>query len=432
MLDIKWIRDHPDALDAALAKRGKPAVAAEILALDERHRAMMTEIQVLQNERNTVAKAFGDAKRQGQEADALGARATEIKQALQDLETKGAEIQEKFEYLLATTPNVPRDEVPAGKDENDNVTMKTWGDIPTFAFEPKRHFDLGEALGLMDFETAAKMSGARFVLLRGALAKLERALATFMLDRHIDTFGYEEIQPPLLVKDEAFYGAGLLPKFADNAFQTTAEHWLIPTSEVPLSNIVADRILDPAQLPMRFVAHTPCFRSEAGAAGKDSRGMIRLHQFNKVELVSITHPDQTMDEHERMVSCAESILESLELPYRRLLLCGGDMGIQSEKTYDLEVWLPGENTYREISSCSTCGAFQARRMKVRYREESGPDGKPGKTNFVHTLNGSGLAVGRTLVAVLENYQQADGSIRVPTVLQPYMGGLTVISSGKRC
>lgn len=426
MLDIKWIRDNPDLLDAALKKRNKVPCAAELIQLDETHRSLLTQVQELQSERNAVAKAFGEAKRKGEPADDLGARATEIKQLLSDLEEQSTKAQNELEYLLAVTPNRAREEVPVGADEADNELIKTWGDIPTFDFEPKRHFDLGENLGLMDFETAAKMSGSRFVILRGALAKLERALANFMLDRHIETYGYEEIQPPVLVKDQAFYGAGLLPKFADNAFQTTQDHWLIPTSEVPLSNMVSDSIVEEKDLPLRFVAHTPCFRSEAGAAGRDTRGMIRLHQFNKVELVSITHPDEALKEHERMVSCAESILESLKLPYRRMLLCGGDMGIQSEKTYDLEVWLPGEDTYREISSCSTCGDYQARRMKARFRPAETVDGKKAKPQLLNTLNGSGLAVGRTVVAVLENYQQADGSIVVPEVLRPYMGGLEII------
>lgn len=425
MLDIKWIRENPDQLDAALAKRNKPPCAAQLVELDVKHRELLTQVQELQNDRNSVAKSFGAAKGKGENTDELGARAAEIKKSLVILEVASEEAQKDLDYLLAITPNLARDEVPAGADEEDNKLMKTWGDVPSFDFAPKRHFDLGEDLGLMDFETAAKMSGSRFVMLRGALAKLERALANFMLDRHIDTYGFEEIQPPILVKDKAFYGAGLLPKFADNAFRTTENHWLIPTSEVPLSNIVMDSIVEKRKLPLRFVAHTPCFRSEAGAAGRDTRGMIRLHQFNKVELVSITHPDQTLEEHEHIVVCAESILESLELPYRRMLLCGGDMGLQSEKTYDLEVWLPGEDTYREISSCSTCGDYQARRMKARFREDS-IEGKKGKTRFVNTLNGSGLAIGRTLVAVLENYQQADGSIVVPAVLRPYMGGLETI------
>lgn len=425
MLDIKWIRDNPDALDAALQKRNKDPQSKILMDLDEKHREILTKIQDLQSERNTVAKAFGMAKKNGENADDLGQRATQIKTEIADLTETCDEIAGELHHLLAITPNVPREEVPAGADEADNQLVKTWGDVPTFSFEPKRHFDLGEDLGLMDFETAAKMSGSRFVILRGALAKLERALANFMLDKHIDEFGYEEIQPPVLMKDSAFYGAGLLPKFADNAFQTTENHWLIPTSEVPLSNMVADAIVERHQLPLRFVAHTPCFRSEAGAAGRDTRGMIRLHQFNKVELVSVTHPEDTAQEHERMVSCAESILEDLKLPYRRMLLCGGDMGIQSEKTYDLEVWLPGEDTYREISSCSTCGDFQARRMKARYRDPD-VEGRKSKPQFVNTLNGSGLAVGRTVVAILENYQQEDGSILVPDVLKPYMNNLDVI------
>ncbi len=381
-----------------------------------------------------MAKAFGEAKKKGVNADDLGERASHIKEKIGTLTSKAEEAEKDLHLLLSVTPNLARDEVPVGADEVDNKLVKTWGVIPEFNFEPKRHFDLGEALGknegngdpLMDFETASKMSGSRFVLLRGPLAKLERALANFMLDQHIDKSGYVEIQPPVLVKDDAFYGAGLLPKFADNAFQTTENHWLIPTSEVPLSNMVSNMIIDKDKLPLRFVAHTPCFRSEAGASGRDTRGMIRLHQFNKVEMVSITHPDQTAHEHERMVSCAEGILEALELPYRRMLLCGGDMGIQSEKTYDLEVWLPGEDTYREISSCSTCGDYQARRMKARFREDD-INGKKQKPRFVNTLNGSGLAVGRTTVAILENYQQADGSIRVPEALRSYMNGLEFIT-----
>lgn len=423
MLDIKWIRDNPKDLDAALKKRNKDPIAHQLIDMDEKHRALVTELQDVQSERNKIAKAFGIAKGKGEDAEAktLGARATELKDQQATLTETCEALEKELSYLLSVTPNVPREDVPAGVDETDNQLVKTWGDIPTFDFAPKRHFELGEALGLMDFETAAKMSGSRFVMLKGDLARLERALATYMIEKHTLEFGYTEIQPPLLVRDNAFYGAGLLPKFADNAFQTTENHWLIPTSEVPLSNIVADVIVDESDLPMRFVAHTPCFRSEAGAAGRDTRGMIRQHQFNKVELVSITAPHQTIAEHERMVSCAESILEDLKLPYRRMLLCGGDMGIQSEKTYDLEVWLPGENTYREISSCSTCGDYQARRMKARYRGADS-DGKKAKPQFVNTLNGSGLAVGRTLVAVLENYQQADGSILIPDVLRPFMNG----------
>jgi seryl-tRNA synthetase (EC 6.1.1.11) len=427
VLDIKWIRDNPTVLDAGLKKRGLEPRAQQLINLDEHHRELLTALQELQSERNTVAKAIGEARRNNQDTPDLANRAAEIKRLIPDLEAKLAAVHTELTELLETTPNLPRPEVPEGLQEADNVVVKSWGTIPEFSFAPKRHFELGEALGLMDFETAAKLSGTRFVLLRGALAKLERALGNFMIECHTQQYGYEEIAPPLLVKDPALHGAGLLPKFADNAFQTTEHHWLIPTSEVPLSNIVREQILDAATLPLRFVAHTPCFRSEAGAAGRDTRGMIRLHQFNKVELVSITHPDQTLAEHERMVTCAESILEQLELPYRRMLLCGGDMGVQSEKTYDLEVWLPGEATYREISSCSTCGDYQARRMQARFRSPDTADGKKGKTEFVHTLNGSGLAVGRTLVAVLENYQQADGSIIIPQVLRPYMNGMEKIT-----
>ena len=431
MLDIKWIRENPAALDAGLKKRGMEPRAQQLIQLDEQRRELLTALQDLQSERNTVAKAIGEARKTNTDTPDLSNRATEIKKLIPDLEAKLEAVQATLNDVLETTPNLPRPEVPEGLKETDNVVIKSWGTIPHFNFSPKRHFDLGEALGLMDFETAAKISGTRFVMLRGALAKLERALANFMLECHTQQYGYEEIAPPLLVKDPAFYGAGLLPKFADNAFQTTEHHWLIPTSEVPLSNIVREQILEASTLPLRFVAHTPCFRSEAGAAGRDTRGMIRLHQFNKVELVSITHPDQTIDEHERMVACAESILEQLELPYRRLLLCGGDMGVQSEKTYDLEVWLPGEETYREISSCSTCGDYQARRMQARFRTHDALDGKKGKTDFVHTLNGSGLAVGRTLVAVLENYQQADGSIIIPKALRPYMNGMETIVRSSR-
>ena len=426
MLDIKWIRENPTKLDQGLGKRGIAPLSAKLIDLDEKYREVLTKIQELQNERNTVAKAFGMAKKNNEPVEELGKRAAELKELLPTLENEADDFKKQLHDILAVTPNLPRDEVPEGKEEADNQLIKSWGDIPKFDFEPKRHFEIGENLGLMDFETAAKMSGSRFVILRGALAKLERALANFMLDTHTKEFGYEEVNPPILVKDDAFYGAGLLPKFADNAFRTTENHWLIPTAEVCLSNMVREQIVDIKDLPMRFVAHTPCFRSEAGAAGRDTRGMIRLHQFNKVELVSITHPDQTMAEHERMVACAETILEKLNLPYRRMLLCGGDMGVQSEKTYDLEVWVPGEDTYREISSCSTCGDYQARRMDARFRPEDDGSGKKGKTRFLNTLNGSGLAVGRTIVAILENYQQADGSVLIPEVLKPYMDGLEKI------
>jgi len=426
MLDLKWIYENPDLLDEGLKKRGIDPRASQILSLDKKHRKVLTEVQELQNERNTIAKEIGVLKQKGGNADDLTKRASEIKKQMPLLEDQVETFQKELNDILSITPNLPREEVPEGEDESSNELIKTWGEMPQFEFAPKRHFELGEDLGLMDFARAAKMSGARFVLLRGALAKLERALAAFMIDLHTQEFDYEEVDPPLLVKDQAFHGVGLLPKFADDAFQTQDNYWLIPTAEVSLTNIVREEIIDPQQLPMRFVAHTPCFRLEAGSAGRDTRGMIRLHQFYKVELVSITHPDQTLEEHERMTSCAEAVLERLNLPYRRMLLCTGDMGVQSEKTYDLEVWLPGEEAYREISSCSTCGDYQARRMKARFRTEGTTDGKKGKTRFVNTLNGSGLAVGRTLIAILENYQQADGSIGIPAVLRPYMGGLEKI------
>jgi seryl-tRNA synthetase len=424
VLDIKWIRENPEDFDRALKNRGLNPLSNQLLNLDKERRALQTQLQELQNERNSIAKAFGQAKSQGKETDSLEKQATEIKERLPQLEKQEQERANEIDLILSSIPNVPLQEVPVGSDESANKIVSTWGDAPKYDFKPLRHYELGEQLGFMDFEAAARMSGARFVLLRGPLAKLERAIAQFMLDVHTKEFGYEEISPPLLVRDEAFYGAGLLPKFADNAFQTTAGHWLIPTAEVSLTNIVREQIIDPAQLPLRFTAYTSCFRSEAGAAGKDTRGMIRQHQFYKVELVSITHPDQTEAEHERMTSCAEEILRRLNLHYRKVLLCTGDMGQQSEKTYDLEVWLPGEDTYREISSCSRCGDFQARRMQARFREE-GPD-KKSKTRFVHTLNGSGLAVGRTLIAILENYQQPDGSIAIPHALQSYLNGMTII------
>lgn len=426
MLDLKWIRENPQVLDEALKKRNLSPLSSKILALDESHRRLLTQLQELQTERNRLAKAIGEAKAKGENSETFSQAATEVKQKLPVLELDLQGIEQELTLILETTPNLPRPEVPEGKDETSNQVIKTWGKIPSFKFTPKNHFELGESLGLMDFEKAATMSGSRFVILRGILARLERALANFMIDLHTKEFGYEEIEPPLLVRDQAFHGAGLLPKFADNAFKTTDDYWLIPTAEVSVTNLVREQTLEARQLPLRFVAHTACFRSEAGAAGRDTRGMIRLHQFYKVELVSITHPDQTMEEHERMVRCAETVLEGLNLPYRRMLLCGGDMGIQSEKTYDLEVWLPGEDTYREISSCSTCGAYQARRMKARFKSEDVGESKKSKTDFVNTLNGSGLAVGRTLIAVLENYQQEDGSIIIPGILRPYMDGLEKI------
>jgi len=345
------------------------------------------------------------------------------KQAEGEAEKEATELTRELDNALSAIPNLPGDGVPIGKDEDDNIEVRTWGDPAALDFEPKEHFDLGESLGMMDFDRAAKISGARFVVLSGALARMERALASFMLDLHTTENGYEEVNPPALVNDTAMYGTGQLPKFGEDLFRTTDGFWMIPTAEVPLTNLVSGEILEQDQLPIRRTAMTWCFRSEAGAAGRDTRGMIRQHQFTKVELVSIAEPEQSNDELERMTSCAEGILQKLELPYRVVVLSTGDMGFSAQKTYDIEVWLSGQKRYREISSCSNCGDFQARRMKTRYR----PEGEKG-TRFVHTLNGSGLAVGRTLVAVLENYQQADGSIVVPEVLRPYMGGLEVITA----
>jgi seryl-tRNA synthetase len=423
VFDIKWIRDNPEAFDAGLQKRGLEPMSKGLLALDEARRQHLTKLQDAQARRNAASKEIGKAKAAKDEETAgkLMAEVAELKEFIQGGEEEERQLDAKLREELSGIPNLPLDEVPEGKDENDNVEVRKVGAPPTFDFEPKAHFELGEALGLMDFETAAKISGARFVVLKGALARLERALAAFMLDLHTGENGYVENNVPLLVKDQAAYGTGNLPKFAEDLFQTTNGFWLLPTAEVALTNLVRESTLDEDQLPKRFTAHTPCFRSEAGAAGKDTRGMIRQHQFTKVELVSITTPEKSLEEHERMTACAEEVLKRLGLAYRTIVLCTGDMGFASQKTYDIEVWLPGENTYREISSCSVCGDFQARRMDARYKPKGG-----GKPEYVHTLNGSGLAVGRTLIAVMENYQQADGSIAIPEVLQPYMGGMTKI------
>ncbi len=424
MHDIKWIREYPDQFDAALGKRGLDPQASIILSLDEKHRATITEMQDLQQRRNDVAKEMGRVKSQGQDATALIEEGTALKSRLAVLEEQERTFKEHLQTILTTLPNCPKDDVPFGKNETDNKTMRVVGDLPKFSFDPRQHFDLGEALGLMDFDQAAVISGSRFVILKGALAKLERALAQFMLDTHTERFGYTEASVPLLVNDNSMFGTGQLPKFAEDSFKTQS-HWLIATSEISMTNFLAQKIVEESDLPLRYTACTPCFRSEAGSAGKDTRGMLRQHQFYKVELVSLTHPDQSDAELERMANAAETILQALKLPYRVQLLCTGDMGFCSRKTYDLEVWLPGQNLYREISSCSTCGDFQARRMNGRFRTpETG--GQKSKTQFVHTLNGSGLAVGRTLIAVLENYQQEDGSIRIPDVLVSYMGGLKEI------
>jgi len=427
MHDLKWIRENPDALDAALARRGAGPVAAAVLDLDKRHRAITTELQSLQSRRNEVSKQIGTVKGKGGDAAPLMAEVAAIKDRMTALEADEKAMGEDARSLLLTIPNVLHAGVPAGRAEADNVEVRKWGNPRTLNFAPKDHADIGAALGLMDFDQAAVMSGARFVILKGALARLERAIAQLMLDTHTGENGYTEVNPPLLVRDTALIGTGQLPKFGADLFHTTAGHYLIPTSEVSLTNIAAERILDGAALPLRMTAFTPCFRSEAGAAGKDTKGMIRNHQFEKVELVSITVPEESEDELERMTRCAEGILQKLELPYRVMALCAGDVGFGANRTYDIEVWLPGQNAYREISSCSNTGDFQARRMNARFR----PAGETKGTRFVHTLNGSGLAVGRTLIAVLENHQQQDGSVVIPAALKPYMGGIEVLAPGAK-
>ena len=497
MHDIKAIRENPTAFDAALLRRGLQPLSGKLIELDEARRANITALQEAQARRNTVSKEIGKAKASKDDALAakLMAEVADLKTLLEQGEAKQRENDAELQHMLEIIPNLPRPDVPDGRDEHGNVEVRKIGTLPAFSFKPKQHFELGEALGLMDFEAAAKVSGARFVFLKGALARMERALAAFMLDLHTapataNLGGYTEVNPPLLVRADSAHGTGNLPKFADDLFHTflrpdfdkfrelvtvaidkmahldLADHpgleyepeaarqtlatsiadiqlrkratwvealqeyqklagqlFLIPTAEVSLTNLVRDEILDEEKLPLRFTAATPCFRSEAGSAGRDTRGMIRQHQFTKVELVTITTPEESTAEHERMVACAEEVLKRLKLPFRTMLLCTGDMGFASQKTYDIEVWLPGQDTYREISSCSVCGDFQARRMNARSRAKAAKD-----TRFVHTLNGSGLAVGRTLVAILENYQQADGSIVIPDVLRPYMGGTEVIGA----
>ncbi len=414
------IRENPEGFDAALAKRGVEPVAAQLLKLDEERRALTTRLQEMQSRRNEASKAIGQAMGQGDKdkAEALKSEVAEIKQAMPQVEEEERAKGKALNDALAAIPNLPAEGVPQGADESDNVEVSRSSVPRAFSFTPREHADMGPSLG-MDFETAVKMSGARFTFLRGQMARLNRAIAQFMLDRQVEENGYTECAPPLLVRDEAVFGTGQLPKFAEDLFKTTDGRWLIPTAEVSLTNSVREQIIDDLSSPIRLTALTPCFRSEAGAAGKDTRGFIRQHQFDKVELVSICRPEDAHAEHEHMVASAESILHALELPHRKVLLCTGDMGFGARKTFDLEVWLPGQDAYREISSISWCGDFQARRMNARFRPEDG--GK--KTEFVHTLNGSGLAVGRTLVAVLENYQQEDGSVIVPDVLKPYMGGL---------
>ena len=426
MHDIRAIRDDPDAFDAGLTKRGLAPQAARVVALDDQRRSVVAELQVLQERRNAVSREIGQAKAKKDETRALALirEVADIKERMPREEAALKEIERKLHDVLAEIPNMPRDDVPVGPDETANVEIRRVGEPRRVDVQLKQHFEIGEALGLMDFDTAAKLSGSRFVVLRGALARLERALATFMLDLHTREHGYTEINPPLLVRDEVMFGTAQLPKFAEDQFKTTAGYWLIPTAEVPLTNLVREVMLEEASLPMRVTAWSQCFRAEAGAAGKDTRGMLRQHQFSKVELVSITTPEQSTDEHERMTKCAEEVLKRLELPFRTVALSTGDMGFAACKTYDIEVWLPGQGTYREISSCSVCGDFQARRMNARYRPKEGKGPR-----HVHTLNGSGVAVGRALIAVLENYQNADGTVTVPELLRPYMGGLSLIKAG---
>lgn len=474
MHDIRFIREHPDVFDHALARRGLAPESKRLIVLDEERRKKILEFEIAQARRNAASKEIGEAKKSKNEKKAaeLMAEVTALKESIPQLEAAAKTASQALDEALAEIPNMPLDDVPDGKDSNDNVEHHRFGAKRDYAFPPKQHFELGEALGQMDFETAAKLSGARFVVLKKGLARLERALGQFMLDIHTSEHGYTEVAPPLLVRDEAMFGTAQLPKFSDDQFRVETEEvqrkharetfeqnreqilayvekhgiaaartetldvlgfvfrptpdrrWLIPTAEVPLTNLVRESITDEAQLPMRLTACTPCFRAEAGAAGKDTRGMIRQHQFTKVELVSITTPEQSRDEHERMLSCAEEILRRLDLHYRVVTLCTGDMGFAAQKTYDIEVWLPGQNMYREISSCSVCGEFQARRMNARYR------GKDRNVRHVHTLNGSGVAVGRALIAVMETYQDGDGSIAVPDVLQTYMGGMKKIAKGE--
>lgn len=420
MHDIRYIREHADAFDAALARRSLAPKSEEILALDEERRKLQTDMQQLQSRRNEASKEIGKAKASGGDADALMQEVADIKERMPALEAREAELADLLNIHLISLPNLLDDVVPDGADEDDNLLLREWGTIPTFDFLPQDHVSLGEGLHQMDFAAGAKLSGARFVVLRHQLAKLERALASFMLDMHTTEFGYVEVLPPALVRGETMQGTGQLPKFADDLFHTDDDRWLIPTAEVPLTNLVADSIVSADELPLRMTAYTPCFRAEAGSAGRDTRGMIRQHQFSKVELVSVVAPDKSAEELDRMTHIAETVLQRLGLAYRVMKLCSGDTGFSAEQTNDIEVWLPGQNDgkgqYREISSCSNCGPFQARRMKARMRHSGEKE-----THFVHTLNGSALAIGRCMIAVLENGQQADGSIHLPDVLHSYMG-----------
>ncbi len=423
MHDIKAIRENPTAFDAGLARRGLAAQSSALIAVDEKRRAQMALLQEAQSRRNALSKEIGAAmgKKDVALADKLKTEVALLKDQITSGEEQERVLGKELHDALSVIPNIPLPSVPDDKDEHGNVEVRRWGTKPEFNYTPLQHFDIGEGLKLMDFEIATKLSGARFVVLKGALARMERALAQFMLDMHITESGYQEIYAPYMLRDEAMYGVGQLPKFAEDLFKTTSGHWLIPTAEASLTNLVREQVLDEATLPLRMTAYTQCFRAEAGAAGRDTRGMIRQHQFSKVEMVSVTTAEQADAEHERMTLCAEEILKRLGLHYRTMLLCTGDMGFGSRKTYDLEVWLPGQNAFREISSCSQFGEFQARRMDARCKAA---DAK--QARYVHTLNGSGLAVGRTMVALLENYQNPDGSVTIPQALQPYMGGMSVI------
>ena len=421
MHDLRWIREHPSEFDQGLARRGLPPSAEQVLALDRQWRELETEAQASQAMRNRLSREIGAARKRGESIEELLRQIDRRKDIENATAAQAAKLREEIDEILAGLPNLPADEVPDGPDETANRVLRHDGEPPHFDFAPLSHEAIGEGLGMMDFVRAGKLSGSRFVVLRDALARLERALGQFMLDLHTMEFGYTEVSPPLLVRDEAVFGTNQLPKFIDDLFRTTDGYWLIPTAEVPLTNLVAGDILDEGALPLRYTAWTPCFRSEAGAAGKDTRGMIRQHQFEKVELVSITRPEDSLAEHERMTACAEEVLKRLGLAYRVVLLSTGDLGFGAQKTYDLEVWLPGQDAYREISSCSNCGAFQAQRMKARYRPTEGKGTQP-----VHTLNGSGLAIGRALIAILENFQRHNGTVAIPAALQPYMGGQEVI------
>lgn len=421
MFDLHILRTNPELFDKSQKNRGEKPFTKEALAIDSIHRKVLTELQELQAERHQIANKFGIAKKNNEDTSALAQRSEEIKYRLTLLEEEAKHHHEQLIKLLSEKPNIPLDDVPVGNSEADNVCIRTVGTRRTFDFKPQAHYDLGEKLDMMDFEQASHVAGSRFVYLKADLARLERALASFMLDHHTQNFGYTEVSTPVIMNDRALYGTAQLPKFHDDQFQTTDGRWLIPSAEVSLTNLVHDKILQEVDLPLRFTAYTPCFRKEAGSAGRDTRGMIRQHQFNKVELVSITTQEDSVHELERMTNVAEALLQKLGLPYQVIVLCTGDMGFSAQKTYDLEVWLPSQNTYREISSCSICGDFQARRMNARYKKESEK-----KLQFAHTLNGSGLPVGRTIVAILENYQNEDGSINVPDVLQPYMNNQKVI------